>query len=97
VQVEAIGADIAEAKATIDTLPALVEDVQASVDRTRDRLALDRWLIRLLIASLLAAVLAAASTADRGLLAIAEGRWVRADAPSTPAPAPASVDDASSS
>jgi len=74
VQVEAVGADIAEAKTTIDTLPGLVEDGQSSVDRTSDRLVLDRWLIRLLIVALAAAVLSAAYTADRALLAIADRR-----------------------
>jgi len=74
VQVEAVGADIAEAKTTIDTLPGLVEDGQSSVDRTSDRLVLDRWLIRLLIVALAAAVLSAAYTADRALLALADRR-----------------------
>ena len=78
VQVEAVGADIAEAKTAIDTLPGLVEDGQSSVDRTSDRLVLDRWLIRwlirLLIVALAAAVLSAAYAADRALLALADRR-----------------------
>ena len=74
VQVEAVGADIAEAKTAVGASPGLVEDGQSSVDRTSDRLVLDRWLIRLLIVALAAAVLSAAYTADRALLALADRR-----------------------
>ena len=72
-KVASISTDIDDAKATIDTLPGLVAEVQRSVETTQDRLAVDIWLIRLLIVALLCAVLAAAYVADRGLVALGAG------------------------